>query len=96
MSMLTLAACLAAGFLAGRFLRLPKKAGRVTGLAITAILFPLVFLLGWKLGSDGELIRQFGTIGLRSLALGFGCTAGSVLFAGGYAAVRARMRRRKS
>ena len=96
MSMLLLAAFLAAGFFAGRLFRLPEGARRVTGWAITIILFLLVFLLGMKLGSDRSLVSQFGAIGTGSLALGAGCTAGSVLLAGGYAAVRALVLRKKS
>lgn len=94
--MLLLAASLLAGFAAGRFLRLPEGVKRITGLAITILLFLLVFLLGTKLGGEGVLARQFGTIGAGSLALGAGCTAGSILLAGGFAAVRALLRKRKS
>lgn len=96
MSMLLLAVFLAAGFLAGRLLKLPEGARRVIGWVITAILFLLVFLLGVKLGSDSTLIQRFGTIGTGSLALGLGCTAGSVLLAGGAAALWARRRRKRS
>lgn len=96
MSMLLLAACLAAGFLAARILKLPENVLKATGWILTVILFLLVFLLGVKLGGDGSLIRQFGTIGVGSLVLGVGCTAGSILLAGGYMAIKALLRGRKN
>ncbi len=96
MPTLLLAVFLAAGFLVGRIARLPQGSVKVTGLAVTIILFLLIFLLGFKLGGDRNILAQFGSIGAGSLALGVGCTLGSVLLAGGYAMLKAFRRRNGS
>jgi uncharacterized membrane protein YbjE (DUF340 family) len=94
MSTLLLAVFLVAGFVVGRVARLPQGFIKTTGMAVTVILFLLIFLLGLKLGGDRSIIFQFGSIGAGSLVLGVSCTLGSVLFAGSYALIRA-FRRRK-
>ncbi len=94
MPTLLLVVFLAAGFVVGRVARLPDSFVKFSGLAVTIILFLLIFLLGLKLGSDSNIVAQFGSLGAGSLALGVGCTLGSMLFAGGFAALKA-FRRRK-
>lgn len=96
MSMLALAACLAAGFCVGRFLRLPERAQKITGLALAVCLFLLMFILGVKLGGNGILLSGLGGIGINALVLALGCTAGSILMVKGYLLVSTGIKGRKN
>lgn len=96
MNILVLAAFLAAGFSAGRFLRLPEGAKRIAGWALTICLFLLVFVLGAKLGSDSVILAGIGTIGLNALALAAACTAGSILLVKCYLGIRNRVQGSKN
>lgn len=92
MSMLILAAFLAAGFVAGRFLRLPDIVKRITGWALTICLFLLIFVLGAKLGSDKALLAGLGTIGVNAIVLAAGCVTGSIVLVKIYLGIRNRLR----
>ena len=69
-------ACMAAGMVLGRFLRLK-------GLQkpIIAVTWLLLLLLGWETGSDREVIGALPSIGLASAALSIGGVAGSCILA---------------
>lgn len=92
MSMLVLAAFLAAGFAVGKFVRLPKGTGRAAGYALSVCLFALVFLLGIKLGGDRSLLARLDSIGAGALGMAVACTAGSILAVCAYLAVRKLVR----
>ena len=69
-------ACMAAGMVLGRFLR-------IKGLQkpIIAVTWLLLLFLGWETGSDREVIGALPSIGLASAALSVGGVAGSCILA---------------
>ena len=69
-------ACMAAGMVLGRFLR-------IKGLQkpIIAVTWLLLLFLGWETGSDREVIGALPSIGLASAALSIGGVAGSCILA---------------
>ncbi|MDD7118776.1 MAG: lysine exporter LysO family protein [Bacteroidales bacterium] len=69
-------ACMAAGMVLGRFLR-------IKGLQkpIIAVTWLLLLFLGWETGSDREVIGALPSIGLASATLSIGGVAGSCILA---------------
>ena len=88
MSYLALFACLAAGFAAGKLLKLPGGWRKAIGVGLPVCLFVMVFLLGVKLGANADVLGQASSIGLRALVLAVCATGGSVLLAMGYRLLR--------
>lgn len=79
-----------AGIAAGYLLR----RRRVPGLpgAITCLIWLLLFLLGWEVGSNGPLVEALPRLGGEALLLSAGGTLGSVVAA--WALWRVAVRRR--
>lgn len=69
-------ACMAAGMILGRFLRI-----RGLQKPIIAVTWLLLLFLGWETGSDREVIRALPSIGLASAVLSMGGVAGSCALA---------------
>ena len=69
-------ACMAAGMVSGRLLR-------IKGLQkpIIAVTWLLLLFLGWETGSDREVIRALPSIGLAAAVLSMGGIAGSCALA---------------
>ena len=68
-----------AGIIVGYLLR-SKKIRFFQGLIITLI-WLLLFLLGLGIGSNNDVISQFGKLGLEAFIIATGGTLGSVLAA---------------
>ena len=68
-----------AGIIVGYLLR-SKKIRFFQGLIITLI-WLLLFLLGLEIGSNNDVISQFGKLGLEAFIIAAGGTMGSVLAA---------------
>ncbi len=68
-----------AGIIVGYLLR-SKKIRFFQGLIITLI-WLLLFLLGLEIGSNNDVISQFGKLGLEAFIIATGGTLGSVLAA---------------
>ena len=72
-------ACMLAGIGLGYLLR-NRKIRFIQGFIITLI-WLLLFLLGLEIGSNKDLVSQFGKLGLEAFLLATGGTLGSVFFA---------------
>lgn len=88
--MFTVIGFMLAGIAAGYLLR----RRRVPGLpgAITCLIWLLLFLLGWEVGSNGPLVEALPRLGGEALLLSAGGTLGSVVAA--WALWRVAVRRR--
>ncbi|NLO69712.1 MAG: LysO family transporter [Porphyromonadaceae bacterium] len=71
--------CMLAGILMGFLLRKRKIRG-IQGLIITLI-WLLLFLLGLEIGSNKEVVSQFGKLGLEAFMIASAGTLGSVMLA---------------
>lgn len=65
------------GLLKKRFSAKEKKA---VSLAMTGMVFMLIFLMGVKTGINQEVMAGLGTFGVKALLLALGAIAGSLLF----------------
>jgi len=72
-------ACMLAGIVMGYLLR-NHKIRFMQGFIITLI-WLLLFFLGMEIGTNKELVSQFGKLGLEAFLLATGGTLGSVFFA---------------
>ena len=66
-----------AGILVGYLLR-RKKIRFFQGLIITLI-WLLLFLLGWEIGSNRLVVSQFGKLGFEALLIAVAGTLGSII-----------------
>lgn len=66
------------GVLVGFFLN--NKLFNKTPVVITVLIWLLLLLLGIEVGSNKELIKSLGEIGIDALLITIGAVAGSVLF----------------
>ncbi len=71
--------CLAAGIAPGRALRRNEKARKVTGKLTMLAIYALLFVMGAKLGADDSLFAALSTLGFQAIVIGLCCTMGSVL-----------------
>ena len=78
--MFTVIACMIAGIVAGFLFRKWKL--RFIHQVILLLIWLLLFLLGLEVGSNEQVIRQFGNLGFEAFLLAFAGTLGSVIFAG--------------
>ena len=78
--MFTVIACMIAGIVAGFLFRKWKL--RFIHQVILVLIWLLLFLLGLEVGSNEQVIRQFGSLGFEAFLLAFAGTLGSVIFAG--------------
>ena len=65
------------GLLKKRFSAKEKKA---VSLAMTGMVFVLIFLMGVKTGINSEVMAGLGIFGVKALLLALGAIAGSLLF----------------
>ena len=73
-------ACMITGIVVGYLFRHHKL--RFIHKFILALIWLLLFLLGYEVGANETVIRQFGTLGFEAFLLAFAGTLGSVIFAG--------------
>ena len=73
-------ACMLAGIVAGYLFRKWKL--RFIHRVILVLIWLLLFLLGLEVGTNDQVINQFGNLGFEAFLLAFAGTLGSVLFAG--------------
>ena len=78
--MFTVIACMIAGIVTGFLFRKWKL--RFIHQVILLLIWLLLFLLGLEVGSNEQVIRQFGSLGFEAFLLAFAGTLGSVIFAG--------------
>lgn len=71
--------CMLAGIIVGFLLR-KKKIRFFQGLIITLI-WLLLFLLGLEIGSNKDVVSQFGRLGLEAFLIASAGTLGSVVMA---------------
>ena len=77
--MFTVIGFMLAGIAAGDLLR--RHALRGVSQAITVLIWALLFLLGWEVGSNHRLLEALPRLGGEALVLSAGGTLGSVLAA---------------
>ena len=73
-------ACMFAGIVAGYLFR--KRKLHFIHRVILLLIWLLLFLLGLEVGTNEQVVRQFGNLGFEAFILAFAGTLGSVLFAG--------------
>jgi len=73
-------ACMLAGIVVGYLFRKWKL--RFIHRVILVLIWLLLFLLGLEVGTNDQVINQFGNLGFEAFLLAFAGTLGSVLFAG--------------
>ena len=73
-------ACMLAGIVVGYLFRKWKL--RFIHRVILVMIWLLLFLLGLEVGTNDQIIGQFGHLGFEAFLLAFAGTLGSVLFAG--------------
>jgi len=73
-------ACMLSGIIAGFLFRKLKL--RFIHQVILVLIWLLLFLLGLEVGTNEQVVRQFGNLGFEAFLLAFAGTLGSVLFAG--------------
>jgi len=78
--MFVVIACMLAGIVAGYLFRKLKL--RFIHWVILVMIWLLLFLLGLEVGTNDQIIGQFGHLGFEAFLLAFAGTLGSVLFAG--------------
>ena len=78
--MFVVIACMLAGIVAGYLFRKWKL--RFIHRVILVLIWLLLFLLGLEVGTNDQVINQFGNLGFEAFLLAFAGTLGSVLFAG--------------
>lgn len=74
----SLAAGVAVGTLGGEF---PVKRKKYLSIAMLALVFLLILLMGIKTGSNTEVISNLGTYGLQALVITVAAIVGSIIFA---------------
>ncbi len=77
--MFTVIGFMLAGIAAGYLLR--RHAVRGVPAAVTVLIWALLFLLGWEVGSNSRLLSALPQLGGEALVLSLGGTLGSVLAA---------------
>lgn len=70
---------LAAGIVAGYFLRSRTAVRSTASTVTTGSLYLLIFLLGLSVGANETVVRALGRLGMQALILSAGAVAGSVL-----------------
>ena len=73
-------ACMITGIVTGYLFRHHKV--RFIHKLILTLIWLLLFLLGYEVGTNETVIHQFGSLGFEAFLLAFAGTLGSVVFAG--------------
>ena len=74
----SLIAGVAAGTIRGEFSKIGKL---YLSIAMLALVFVLILLMGIKTGSNNEVISNLGVYGLQSLVIAVAAIIGSIIFA---------------
>jgi uncharacterized membrane protein YbjE (DUF340 family) len=72
-----LLAFIAGGYVLARFIAAPKP--RLTDLLLKAALWALLLVMGYRIGSQRDLVARLGELGLLALASAFLAVAGTIL-----------------
>ncbi|MGL4652259.1 LysO family transporter [Cetobacterium sp.] len=67
------------GFFLSKYNLIPFKLKNKTGILQTASLFFLLSIMGYKIGSDDKIIKEFPTLGLYGLIIAILSILGSIL-----------------
>lgn len=78
--MLSIFLSIAGGIVAGYFLR-NRRFVKHTGVLLSAIIVLLLFFLGISVGTNGQVIHNFASIGWDAFVLTVGGTLGCILCA---------------
>ncbi len=81
--MITLFTAILVGTLVGYLLRRQERIIRLVDLALWGVIFLLLFLLGFAIGRNPQVMRVLPELGFYALLLALGAILGSVLLTAG-------------